>query len=150
MSLDVSDIGALLVLARVRGLRVFGRRAVAPELTECDAWSEGVVAWLWSHACCAAGGEPVDVQLCELARDALMYSARAPRDVGAVSPQAAAAMLGWSVERLRALEAAGEVRTVRRGDARWVPCDEVERLREPATMSLDEVDALLARCAKVR
>ena len=32
----------------------------------------------------------------------------------------------------------------------WVPLDEVERLREPATMSLDEVDALLARCANVR
>lgn len=151
MSLDVDNLGALLVLARVRGLRVFGGRAVAPELVECDAWDESVVAWLWSHACCAADTDvSVDVQLCVLARDAFMLSMRVPRCEGAVSPQAAAAMLGWSVDRLRALEASGGVRTVRRGDARWVPLDEVERLREPAEMTLDEVDALLARCAKVR
>jgi hypothetical protein len=151
MSLDVNDLGALLVLARVRGLRVFGARAVAPELTECDAWDECVVAWLWSHACCAADPEvSVDVQLCVLARDAFMLSMRVPRCEGAVSAQAAAAMLGWNIDRLRALEAAGGVRTVRRGDARRVPLDEVERLREPAEMTPDEVDALLARCATMR
>ena len=151
MSLDVDNLGALLVLARVRGLRVFGSRAVAPELTECDAWDESVVAWIHACACCAADeGASVDVQLCFLARDAFMLSMRVERQQGAVSAEAAAAMLGWPAERLRALEREGGLRTLCRDGRRAVPLDEVERLREPATMTLDEVDALLARCAKVR
>ena len=151
MSLDVDNLGALLVLARVRGLRVFGTRAVAPELTECDAWDESVVAWMWSHACCAADeGASVDVQLCAMARDAFMLSLRVERSAGAVSAEAAAAMLGWPAERLRALERDGGLRTLCRDGRRVVPLDEVERLREPAAMTLDEVDELLARCAKVR
>lgn len=151
MSLGVNDLGALLVLARVRGLRVFGARAVAPELTECDAWDASVVAWIHAHACCAADeGASVDVQLCFMARDAFMLSMRVERPAGAVSAEAAAAMLGWPVERLRALERDGGLRTLCRDGRRVVPLDEVERLREPATMTLDEVDALLARCAKVR
>ena len=130
MSLDVDNLGALLVLARVRGLRVVGARAVAPELTECDAWDESVVAWIHAHACCAANeGASVDVQLCEMARGAFMLSMRVERPAGAVSAEAAAAMLGWPAERLRALERDGGLRTLCRDGRRWVPLDEVERLR---------------------
>ena len=151
MSLDVDNLGALLVLARVRGLRVFGARAVAPELAECDVWDESVVAWIHAHACCAVDeGASVDVQLCFMARDAFMLSMRVERPAGAVSAEAAAAMLGWPAERLRALERDGGLRTLCRDGRRVVPLDEVERLREPEATTLDEVDALLARCAKVR
>ena len=166
--LEVNNLGALLLRIHTRGLRAWG----APKtslvmsdsklypLKECDGWSASALDWIRAQCWCEVRSlaftfdlrtqTQATEEMVELARTTFLASHNVYRANAAISPQAAAAVLGWSVERLRALEAAGEVRTVRRGDARWVPCDEVERLREPVTMTLDEVDALLARCAKMR